>query len=134
MQRIVSQVLGDFQAYEENMNVYLQKTEELLGYFKELKPKQIPREMNEDVDTIAILASATNSELRRLILVELLNKPSTHILEQVLAIQLGESWMMSIVTYLKGDGLSKNQLDARRIKANAVRYLIKGISYTNRGT
>lgn len=60
---IVGQVLGDFQARKESMSAYLQKADELLGYFVDYNLKQIPRELNKKADALARLASATDSEL-----------------------------------------------------------------------
>lgn len=78
---MVGQILGDFQAREENLSAYLQKTEELLGYFVKYKLEQIPRELNESSDALASLALETEFELGRLIPVELLNEPNTSITE-----------------------------------------------------
>lgn len=53
----------------------------MLGYFLEYKLEQIPRELNKNADNLARLAFATNSKLGWLILIELLSKPSTNVME-----------------------------------------------------
>lgn len=82
----------------------------------EYKLEQIPREVNEDTETLTRLACATDSKHERLILVELQNEPSTNISEQVLAIYSDDSRMMLIFRYLKGNDFPDNQIDARRVK------------------
>lgn len=80
----------------------------MLEYFTECKPEQIPKEKNKNADTLARLASVTDSELGRLILVKLLCEPSTNAPEQILTIQSGDYWMTPIIKYLKSDGLLDN--------------------------
>lgn len=58
----------------------------MLRYFTEYKLEQILRKLNENADALARLVSAIDSELGWPILIELLNEPSTNIIEQVLAI------------------------------------------------
>lgn len=126
LQLIVSQVFRDFQACERNMSAYLQKVEELLGYFTKYKLEQITRELNENVDALARLTLAINFQLDRLISIELLNELSTNVTRQILTIQSDNTWMIPIVKYLKGNCLPNNQLEAQRVKAMAAQYLIEG--------
>lgn len=64
----------------------MQKVNELQRYCTEYKLEQILRELNKNANALARMASMTDFELSQLILVELLNKGNTIIMEQVLAI------------------------------------------------
>ena len=64
-QLIINQVQGEYQAKDDSMIQYLAVAQRLIKKFKSCKLTQIPREQNSQVDTLANLGSAleTNSQM-----------------------------------------------------------------------
>lgn len=77
--------------------------------------EQIPKKLNKNVDALARHASAIYSELSRLILIELLNEPSTNVTKQVLTIQSNKYLDCTDSQVPKDNGLLNNQLEAQRM-------------------
>lgn len=64
---------------------------------------------------------------------ELLNEWSASVTEQVLAIQIAETWMTRIIKFLKGDGLQDSLLEVQKVRARPTHYLIEGDLLYKRG-
>ena len=75
-QLVVSQVNGDYQAREENMQNYLVKVRQLMAALKEVKVEYIPRERNERDDELSKLASMRKIGCHKTIVHETLGQPS----------------------------------------------------------
>ena len=76
------------------MILYLKKVRELLKKFIRVQVKHVPRAENSGADALAKLATASQEDLGRLILVEDLPKPSVSIdNEEVSPVMSEPSWM-----------------------------------------
>ncbi|KFK23034.1 hypothetical protein AALP_AAs55118U000100, partial [Arabis alpina] len=75
-QLVVNQFNGEYATKDERMEAYLQVAKELAAQFKECTVTRIPREENTDVDALAVVASKTDEDVRRVIPVEFIKKPS----------------------------------------------------------
>ena len=71
--------------------------------------KHIDREDNSNAYTLAKLATSRDSELLRLVPIEIIPEPSIAKQGMVEAIDLEPSWMVEIVVYLKEDNLPEDR-------------------------
>ena len=96
-QLVVKQIEDSYGARGEKMILYLKKVRELLKKFIRVQVKHVPREKNSRADALEKLATSSQEDLGRLILVE-------HLLEPTVSIDNGEvspvmfepSWMNPI--------------------------------------
>ena len=86
----------------ENVKVELQN-------FSRYKVKHIDRADNSNVDALAKLATSRDTELLRLVPVEIIPEPSIVKWDLMEAIDLEPSWMVEIVVYLKEDNLPEDR-------------------------
>ncbi|KFK24358.1 hypothetical protein AALP_AAs56437U000100, partial [Arabis alpina] len=75
-QLVVNQFNGEYANKDERMEAYLQVAKELAAQFEECTVTRIPREENTDADALAVVASKTDEDVRRVIPVEFIKKPS----------------------------------------------------------
>ena len=75
-QLVVKQIEDTYEAKGEKMILYLKKVQELLKKFVQVQVRHIPKAENSRVDALAKLATASQEELNRLMLVEHLQSPS----------------------------------------------------------
>ncbi|KAK0581310.1 hypothetical protein LWI29_012365 [Acer saccharum] len=113
-QVVVNQVLDEYQARDESMIAYLELAKELLERFKEYKIVQVPREENEQANTLATLASATINIWPRTISMICLLQPSIVKLKEV-GVVFGkrDSWITPIKEYLVNDVLPSDPLEVK---------------------
>ena len=112
-QLVVSQVKGSFEAKNPLMAKYLKMVSALLAGFQKAKVSQISRGKNSHADSLATLASSLDNFFPRIILVEVLEKPSIeHQLIVSVVSVLGPSWMDSIIVFLS-DSLVKQRRQKR---------------------
>ena len=78
-QLVVKQIEDFYEARGEKMILYLKKVRELIKKFTRVQVKHVPRAENSRVDALAKLATASQEDLGRLILVEHLPEPSISI-------------------------------------------------------
>ena len=100
----------------------LEKPKAKLQKFSKYEIKHIDREENLNVDALAKLATSKDSELLRLVPVEIIPELSIAKRDLVEAIDLEPSWMDDIVIYLKEEKLSDDRELARRVRYHAEHY------------
>ena len=76
---MVKQIEDSYEAKGEKMILYLKEVRELLKKFIRVRVKHVPRAENSRADALAKLATASQEDLGRLILVEHLPEPSVSI-------------------------------------------------------
>ena len=106
---VVGQVKGEFEAKDERMQGYLSQVKCLQSKFKSLDLLHIPRSGNAHANSLAMLATSSAQDLRRVILVEDLYKPTETRREtaRIHQIRVGPSWMDSIIQFLEEDTRSE---------------------------
>ena len=102
-QLIVNQMMGTYAVKGELMVKYHAKVMELLAEFDAIQLIRIPRMENAQADALARLASATRTELRRTIPIEVLESRSIDedLTMNVITLDLGPSWMDPIRVYIE---------------------------------
>ncbi|XP_038971178.1 uncharacterized protein LOC120104328 [Phoenix dactylifera] len=123
-QLVVSQVLEDFEAKEPSMQKYLQKVRELISALGSFNIQHIPRTENLRADEFSKLATSRMNELPKATVLEYLQTPSTEELEPTMCIDIEPSWMDGFVNYLQDGTLPDDELEARRIRRQAPRYIL----------
>lgn len=99
--------------------------QKLINDFRTAYVERFPRTRNSHANALAILASAVDSKLKRIIEVELLPKPSIETRGQIICdieTELGVSWMDPIIDYLKDGTQPNDSAAAFRVRAQASRY------------
>jgi len=75
-QLVVNQFNGDYEAKDSRMEAYLEVVKDLAKYFKKFELIRIPRGENTITDALAALASTSDPEVKRIILVECISDRS----------------------------------------------------------
>ena len=114
---VVGQVKGEFEAKDERMQGYLSQVKCLQSKFKSLDLLHIPRSGNAHANSLAMLATSSAQDLRRVILVEDLYKPTETRREtaRIHQIRAGLSWMDSMIQFLKEDTLPEERIEADKV-------------------
>ena len=77
-QLVVNQILGEFEAKDENMHKYLKKIQELILGFEAVHVERLPRSQNEQADALSKLGSSSMQNLKRSVLVEVKRLSAIH--------------------------------------------------------
>ncbi|KAG7552223.1 Ribonuclease H-like superfamily [Arabidopsis thaliana x Arabidopsis arenosa] len=80
-QLVVNQFARDYEAKAPRMEAYLSAVKKLAGKFKEFELIRIPRGENTSADALAVLASTSDPELKRVIPVECISSRSISVEE-----------------------------------------------------
>ncbi|XP_063947521.1 uncharacterized protein LOC135152038 [Daucus carota subsp. sativus] len=115
----------------ENMNVYSDSMQELIGKFREIKLEQLPRSGNADADALAKLGSQRDAHMLWVIPLEIKYQPSIPKIE-VLDGEVDESdlWTTPIQEYIANRTLPIDKDEARKLRFKAAQYVIyDGILY-----
>lgn len=111
------------------MEAYMRLAQKLFSSFNSAYIERFSRTSNSYADALATLASAMESEMKRIIEVEFLSRPSIdaekgcHTVFNVEA-DLGVSWMDPIIYHLKNRTLPDEINESYRIRAQASRYCL----------
>ena len=96
-QLVEKQIEDSYEAKGEKMILYLKKVRELLKNFIRVRVKHVLRAENSRADALAKMATASQEDLGRLILVEHLTEPSVSIENGEVSPVISEpSWMNPI--------------------------------------
>ncbi|XP_065633281.1 uncharacterized protein LOC136069091 [Quercus suber] len=108
---VVGQVQGEFEAKDEQMQGYLNQVKRLQGEFKSFSLLHVSRSSNAHADSLATLATSSNQNLLRVILVEDLHKPTRTGEDAFQVHQIRESscWMDPLIKFLKDDTLPEER-------------------------
>ncbi|KAI5313614.1 hypothetical protein L3X38_042790 [Prunus dulcis] len=111
-------------AKHPRMILYLDKVQELLKAFRTFTIQQVPRAENAHADALASLGSALDTQFRRYIPVEHLDRPSIEEIELINTMQIDEdpSWQDLIIDYLTNGNLPTDKFEARKVQQKAARY------------
>ena len=127
-QVVTSQVNGDFECKGEKMKKYLEQVRRRVGKLQ-AKFVQIPREENEKDDRLAKAASAEHMLLPSKVLSFIQPLPLIDDVNMQ-EIDSGSDWTTLIISYLKNNTLTDGKEAARKLKVQAVRFiLIKDVLY-----
>ncbi|CAL8153304.1 unnamed protein product [Prunus armeniaca] len=127
-QLITNQASGKYMAKHPRMVQYLDKVQGLLKEFPTFTIQQIPRAENTHADALASLGSALDTQFRRSIPVEHLDRPSIEEIEPIDSMQIDEdlSWQDPIIDYLVNGNLPTDKSEARKVQQKAARYYMHG--------
>ena len=105
---------------------YHAKAMELLAEFDAIQLIKIPRMENAQADALARLASATRTELRRTIPIEVLESRSINesLTMNVISLDLGPSCMDPIRAYVEEGELPEDKIAAKKLKFKDARYVL----------
>ncbi|XP_034200611.1 uncharacterized protein LOC117615606 [Prunus dulcis] len=120
-QLITNQASGEYMAKHPRMILYLDKVQELLKAFPTFTIQQVRRAENAHVDPLASLGSALDTQFRRSILIEHLDRPSIKEIEPIDTIKIDEdpSWQDPIIDYLVNENLPADKSEARKVQQKA---------------
>ena len=115
------------------MAAYLEKVKAELQNFSRYEIKHVDRKDNSNADALAKLATSKDTELLRLVPVEVIPETSMAMRDLVEAIDSEHSWMDDIAIYLKEDKLPKDRERAQRVRYHAGHYLLVNDKLYKRG-
>ncbi|XP_024014549.1 uncharacterized protein LOC112088502 [Eutrema salsugineum] len=147
-QLVACQFNGEYEAKDGRMGAYLKVVRELVQKFDEFELTHIPRGENTSADALAALASTSDPDLRRTILVEFIERPSIEEVEGVRLINPPEQepeddeaipmdedaspaepeygcdkeWLGAIRVYIADGEVPTDKWEARKLKSQAARY------------
>ena len=122
---VVKQIEDSYEARSEKMILYLKKVRELLKKFIRVQVKHVPRVENSRTDALSKLATASQEDLGRLILIEHLPKPSVSVDNREVSPMMSEpSWIYPIWDYLVDGTLPSDPKKASKLRARSVRFTI----------
>ncbi|XP_020421392.1 uncharacterized protein LOC109949701 [Prunus persica] len=115
-------------AKHPRMIQYLDKVQGLLKEFPTFTIQQVPRAENTHADALARLGSALDTQFRRSIPVEHLDRPSIEEIEPIDSMQIDEdpSWQDPIIDYLVNGNMPTDKSEARKVQQKAARYYMQG--------
>ena len=97
------------------MTAYLEKVKAELQNFSRDEVKHIDREDNSNANALVKLATSRDTELFRLVPIEVISEPSIAKRDLVEAIDSDPSCMDDIVIYLREDKLPGDRVQAQRV-------------------
>ncbi|GJU99498.1 reverse transcriptase domain-containing protein [Tanacetum coccineum] len=122
-QLVANQVKGLFEARQQTVKQYLEKTMGLLSNFPSYSIEHIKREQNKKADALSELASMTFSKLAKEVLVEVIQTKSVAEKEITNIVKKDEdNWMVPIREYLKEGIIPKDPQKARKLCIKASLY------------
>lgn len=107
---VANHVLGEYEAKEDNMVQYLDKTKSLIQGFNKFTIKQVPRGENKKADALSKIASTSFAHQSKQVLVEVLKNKSISEMEVSTVIEdQGPTWMTPIVEFISKGTLPNEQ-------------------------
>ena len=129
---MIGQMNNEYEAKEDRMKRYLALTNQLISNFDDVKITQVPREENFKANEVAKLASSKTNERRPGLHIEVQYLPSIEG-SVVNYVQLRESWMDPIITYIKYGNLPTDPVEARKVKVRSSIFTILNDELYKRG-
>lgn len=123
---VANHVLGEYEAKDEHMIQYLNKTKSLINNFDRFTIKQVPRGDNKKADALSKIASTSFAHLSKQVLVETLKNKS--ILDMGISTVIEEqnpTWMMPIIEFISKGILPQDHKEVRRVRRTAQRFEIR---------
>ncbi|CAJ2677241.1 unnamed protein product [Trifolium pratense] len=126
-QLVASQVLGEYQAKNDNLSEYLALVKEKITKFESVEVQHVPREHNKRADILSKLASTKKKGGNKSVIQEVLPRPSIEKASNVLDINvIGDQncWMTPVYNFLANGTLPDNQKEAAIIRRRACAYVV----------
>ncbi|CAJ2673582.1 unnamed protein product [Trifolium pratense] len=126
-QLVASQVLGEYQAKNDNLSEYLALVKEKITKFESVEVQHVPREHNKRADILSKLASTKKKGGNKSVIQEVLPRPSIEKASNVLDINvIGDQncWMTPVYNFLANGTLPDDQKEAAIIRRRACAYVI----------
>ncbi|GAU39748.1 hypothetical protein TSUD_219910 [Trifolium subterraneum] len=114
-QLVASQVLGDYQAKNDNLSEYLALVKERITKFDSAEIQHVPREHNKRADILSKLASAKRKNGNKSVIQEIISHPSIQKPTRVLDINaIGDAncWMTPVYNYIAHRTLPNDEKEA----------------------
>ncbi|GJW69449.1 reverse transcriptase domain-containing protein [Tanacetum coccineum] len=128
---VANEINGLYEAKEQSMTQYLEKTKTLINSFEIFSIEQVPRSENKKVDALSKIASTSFAHLTKQVLVETLKRKSIEERE-ILAVveEEGHCWMTPLVKYLAEGTIPAKIKKAHTLKIKARQYImVNGVLY-----
>ncbi|GAU10211.1 hypothetical protein TSUD_423210, partial [Trifolium subterraneum] len=135
-QLVASQVLGEYQAKNENLSEYLALVKERITKFDSVEIQHVPREHNKRADILSKLASTKRKNGNKSVIQEILSHPSIQKPTRVLDINaIGDAncWMTPVYNYLAHGILPNDEKEAATVKQRACSYTLLDNKLYRRG-
>ncbi|XP_052192778.1 uncharacterized protein LOC127801573 [Diospyros lotus] len=123
---IVQQVTGEFEAREDVMAQYLAIAKDLMARFRIVKINHVPRAQNAVADALSRIAASSFPRNSRAVYMESLPQKSIETEAEQLCVEGVESWMDPIVAHLTKGWLPEEELESRKLKRQAAKFLLVG--------
>ncbi|XP_013617501.1 PREDICTED: uncharacterized protein LOC106324021 [Brassica oleracea var. oleracea] len=142
-QLVVSQYLGDYDVRNERMDAYLKLVQDLTRDFEFFELTKVPRGENVCADALAALGSKLHDQVKRIIPIHKIEKPSIDTkaeqaaiiaaIDDAMDIDEVESrspddhptdWRKELIDYLAEGLLPIGKWDARRLKRRSAHYVV----------
>ncbi|XP_061363904.1 uncharacterized protein LOC133307411 [Gastrolobium bilobum] len=118
-QLVTSQIEGKYQAKGPLLMKYLNRVQEIMADFDEVRVAHIPRGENSRADISSKLASTKNPSNHRTVVQQSITTPSC-----VMVITSANDWRKPLVDYLENGILPEDHLEARKLVRDATQYAI----------
>ena len=122
-QVIMSQINGDYECRNERMKKYLEEVKNRISSL-EVKFVQIPREENECADRLAKAASVEFMNVSKQVLSFVQTSSLIDDGAQMQEVNFEENWTTPLIAYLRSGTLPDGKDVARKLKAQALRFLL----------
>ena len=121
---VAGQVRGELEARDVRMQEYLGEVKCLQLDFKFFNLTHVFRSGNTHADSLATLATSSEQDLPRIILVEDLYKIDSikKDIARIHQVRVSPSWMDPIVSFLKDDVLPEEKLETEKVRRKAPRF------------
>ncbi|KAK2443502.1 hypothetical protein QL285_014600 [Trifolium repens] len=126
-QLIVSQVLGEYQAKNDNLFEYLTLVKERIAKFDSAEVRHVPRGDNTRADILSKLANTKRKGGNKSVIQEVLPRPSIEKPPATFDINaIGDSncWMTPVYNYLANDTLPSDEKEVAVVKWRACSYVL----------
>ncbi|XP_022881066.1 uncharacterized protein LOC111398385 [Olea europaea var. sylvestris] len=110
-------------AKDSGMAAYLKFVLNVVPHFKRFELIQVPHLENTHAYVLSKLANSRDSELLKIVPIELLPKPSISGGEEILRIEGNPLWMQPIVAYLKGQSLPTSKSEAKKLRRRTAHFV-----------
>ena len=121
-QLVVGQVNGEYEMRDQHMARYVRLVKQRLGIFTTWKLEHIPRDSNERVDALAVVAASIPIKeiVFLLIYYQLVLSITNDRVSQI--DEARPSWMTHIMHYLSSGELPDNKVETHKVQVQAARF------------
>ena len=121
---VIEQVKGDCDTKGEKLKIYQEKAARLAQMFQEIHFQHIPRSENDHGDRLSRLSHTSETDWPQGVHVEIRTQPDLEEGETCSLEEEPEDWRMPIKSYLGSGVLPADKIEAKRIQARSLRYVL----------